>query len=144
MITEKRFKEGFSYLELNFNLKFESDDMKKKYLKFVYQKTKDNFSDSDVEYGFTQMIRMTQKEWNKEYGYNGKPSIQDWVNFFNMKAKDARIAERDRKSVIAQKKAAIEMSTGISSRIEQKGDKAFASADKWDFIKNLSNRLTIN
>ena len=140
MITERKFKEGFCYLELNFNLKFESADLKHKYLKFVFKKTKDSFDNVDIEYGFIEMIKMTQAEWNKEYGYNGKPSIQDWVNFFSLRSKHNVLKEKDQKIAIAVNNA----KNGIYTK-KNITHKNTVSSDKIkETINNLMNNLTLN
>lgn len=83
MINETLFKERMSYLELNFNVEFDS-----KYLKFIYQSTRDKFDDDDVNYGFKELFKKTSDEWNRIYGYGGRPSLADWIGFFRIK-KDA-------------------------------------------------------
>lgn len=129
MITEKLFRERMSYLELNFNVKCE-----KPYLKFVYHSTKDKFDDEDVRYGFNELFKKTTENWNKAYGYGGRPSIADWISYFQLKKRHEAISFKYNKIEVAIDNA----KRGIrpAKKIE---DKRTVSASK---IKNLISTLT--
>ena len=115
MITEKAFKQNLAYLEMNFNIECPPE-----YLKFIYQALKGKFDDEEMRYGFKILLHKTQDEWNKEYGYKGRPAVADWVNFFNQKKKDDLQAAKDKELYLAMekienlKKIAIERGVNIS------------------------------
>lgn len=40
------------------------------------------FSENELKKGFSKIMQITQEDWNKKYGYGGKPAIADWLIFF--------------------------------------------------------------
>lgn len=100
----------------------------------------DKFSDEEIKYGFQEMCRITQDEWNKRYGYSGKPAIADWVNFFSLKRKHDILNERDKKMEIAKNNSR----KGIYTK-KTISCKNAVSADKIkETINNITNNLTLN
>lgn len=43
------------------------------------------FSDDEINRGFAKILMMSQDDWNKKYGFGGKPAISDWLVFFGKK-----------------------------------------------------------
>lgn len=81
-MDRKSFAEMIYLLAENFN--FEVSDM---WLEMIYDVT-NRFTDEEIIYARNKIVSVTQEEWNKKYGYGGKPAIADWVNFFNSKKID--------------------------------------------------------
>lgn len=43
------------------------------------------FSDDQISKGLGKVMSVTAEEWNKKYGFGGKPAIADWVEFMSDK-----------------------------------------------------------
>ena len=53
------------------------------YSEEVYESLKDLVSDGDFKYISNAILKETKLEdWNKAYGYKGKPAIADWLEVF--------------------------------------------------------------
>jgi hypothetical protein len=55
------------------------------------------FSDAQISKGLSKVMSITAEEWNKKYGFGGKPAIADWVDFF-----------ADKKSFTPEREAAVQ------------------------------------
>jgi len=42
--------------------------------------------DDDLNKGFDSIMSIPSEEWNRSYGFGGKPAITDWINFFTNRA----------------------------------------------------------
>jgi hypothetical protein len=76
MINYNDFTDNFETLELNFNFKYPA-----KLAVAVYEKIKD-LSQEEFKKSINKILAMTQEDWNKKYGFGGKPAIADWLFFF--------------------------------------------------------------
>jgi hypothetical protein len=130
MITKDLFKERILYLELNFNVKCEPA-----YIKFIYQSATDKFSDDDVRYGFTEIFKMTKKEWNDLYGYGGKPAVADWINFFSLRKKHEVLSLKDKELFVALTNA----KNGISTRKAIEYNDSVSKEDIKELINNIGS-----
>lgn len=79
MLNYKLFQEKFELIELNFAFKYPS-----KLLVLVYEKLKD-LSEEEFIKGFDRVMQITSEEWNKKYGFSGRPSLSSWLEFFKGK-----------------------------------------------------------
>lgn len=63
-------------------------ELSKEYLKLLltfFQKQ--DISDKKLESSVVDVIlNMTKDEWNKKFGYGGRPAVADWLSFLNKKA----------------------------------------------------------
>lgn len=41
------------------------------------------FSDEQINKGFHKVMSTSAEDWNKKYGFGGKPAISDWVGFMS-------------------------------------------------------------
>ena len=42
----------------------------------------ENFTDKQLADGFNKVMNISAADWNKTYGFGGKPNIQGWLEFF--------------------------------------------------------------
>ena len=61
----------------NFNCKTPTN----MWLDQLYHQTS-RFSDNELNKGFAKIFSMSLEDWNKKYGFGGKPAIADWLVFF--------------------------------------------------------------
>lgn len=71
MIKFEKFEERFQLVELNFNFNYPA-----KLLALIYQKCQ-NLSEDDLDESFNSIMRITQEDWNKKFGFGGKPAVAD-------------------------------------------------------------------
>lgn len=131
----ERFSKNIELMAENFGFKISNEE----WLEMLFRMV-DKFSDEDIKYGFQEMCRITQEEWNKRYGYNGKPAIADWVNFFSLRSKHNILKEKDQKISIAVNNA----KNGKRTRKTIKYENNVSDDKIKDLISNLSKNLTIN
>jgi hypothetical protein len=78
MLTNKNFIINFHILKENFE--FTISDI---YCKLVFDSLESKINDKMFIDGCNNILRTTTKEeWNKAYGYKGRPAIADWLNTF--------------------------------------------------------------
>lgn len=58
------------------------------WIEALYEKSK-SFSDKEINDGFTKVMNISGEDWNKKYGFGGKPAMSDWINFFNNNKKQS-------------------------------------------------------
>lgn len=56
----------------------------KQWLSALYEKIK-NTSEEQFKTGLEKIYIISQEEWNKKYGFGGKPALIEWINFFTEK-----------------------------------------------------------
>jgi hypothetical protein len=76
MLNYQNFQNQFELVELNFNFKYPA-----KLLMLVFEKLK-GLSQDEFDKGINKILAISAENWNKKYGFGGKPAIADWVNFF--------------------------------------------------------------
>ncbi|MHC4718656.1 MAG: hypothetical protein ACYS5V_16935, partial [Planctomycetota bacterium] len=79
MLDYKIFQEQFELIELNFNFEYPS-----KLMVLVYEKLK-HLDKEQFSKGVSKIMQITAEEWNKKYGFGGKPALSDWLGFFEQK-----------------------------------------------------------
>lgn len=62
------------------------------WLDMVFESVK-NIDSAAINQGFQAIFSISQKQWNEEYGFGGKPSISDFIGFFDLKNKPKSIEE---------------------------------------------------
>lgn len=78
MLTIKTFNGCFKRLQLNFEFQPDLD-----YQQMIYNALKDKIDNKMfIETFKSIMFETTKEEWNKIYGYKGRPAIADWINAF--------------------------------------------------------------
>lgn len=84
MLSENIFKENLAILSINFQFKMRlSDECDQIYAKMVYDELKNSISDEMMKKTTTQILKETTlEEWNKTYGFGGKPALADWLNAY--------------------------------------------------------------
>jgi hypothetical protein len=55
------------------------------------------FSDEQIAKGLDRVMKVSAEEWNKKYGFGGKPAISDWIEYLS-----------DTKTLTTDKEASIE------------------------------------
>ena len=82
MITIKIFNDGFKKFQLVFE--FQPDP---EYQAMVYSFLKDKLTDKRFLDTCNNLLKETTKDdWNKAYGFKGRPAVKDWVDAFIPKA----------------------------------------------------------
>lgn len=76
MLDYKIFQKQFELIELNFNFEYPS-----KLIVLVYEQLK-HLDKEQFSKGVSKIMQITAEEWNKKYGFGGRPAISDWVAFF--------------------------------------------------------------
>ena len=77
MLTKKTFQENLAVLSTNFN--FEVDII---YKKIIFQALENKTTDEIfLEKINSLILNLKLEEWNKKYGYRGKPAGADWISF---------------------------------------------------------------
>lgn len=132
MLSQELFKRKIFEMNFNFNLKFNEEQIVE-YARFMYPFVQDKFDDDEVTYGFNQLFALKSEEYNKKYGYGGRPSVADLADLFTRRRKKVVEIERDKNLMIAVDNA----KNGISTR------KAIEYHDSVDEgkIKELINNL---
>lgn len=51
------------------------------WIEALFLKIKDSH-DEQINKGFNKVMSISAEEWNKKYGFGGKPAITDWIEFF--------------------------------------------------------------
>lgn len=117
------FANALEILADNFNFKIQN----KLWIKRLFQLS-NSFSDEEIRYGLQIIAKKTMREWNDEYGYSGKPSFADWINYFEMKKKDDDYSKYSEKQYNIANKARI-------AAIEKTANECFDSKeDREKFI----------
>lgn len=82
MLSEQIFKESLAYLCQNFNFQVSPE-----YIKIVYNSLKEKVSDTRMEKVTKNIIeKTTQVEWNKDFGFGGRPAVADWIDAYEIKS----------------------------------------------------------
>jgi len=93
----KAFSKGVKIIADNFGFKLDNED----WIKMLFNMAKE-FTGEDIKHGFQEICRISGEEWNKRYGYRGKPPIADWVALFKRRKEreelDAKMLEIDLKA----------------------------------------------
>ena len=91
MLTNKNFLINFHILKENFE--FTISDI---YCKLVFDSLESKINDKMFIDGCNNILKNTTKEeWNKAYGYKGRPAIADWLNTFIPKMEKKRISKTE-------------------------------------------------
>jgi hypothetical protein len=91
MLTNKNFLINFHILKENFE--FTISDI---YCKLVFDSLKSKINDKMFTDGCNNILKNTTKEeWNKAYGYKGRPAIADWLNTFMPAMERKRISKTE-------------------------------------------------
>ena len=91
MLTNKNFLINFHILKENFE--FTISDI---YCKLVFDSLESKINDKMFIDGCNNILRTTTKEeWNKAYGYKGRPAIADWLNTFMPTMEKKRISKTE-------------------------------------------------
>jgi hypothetical protein len=109
-MTLERFSKSVDLISENFGFKIQNEE----WLEMLFTMA-NKFSDEDIKFGFQEMCKMTKVEWSKEYGYNGKPSFADWINFFTLKDK----LRFDEKKKIEEKRLYLNAKRNIVEKVER-------------------------
>jgi len=72
------------------------------WIEALFLKIKDS-PDDQLNKGFNKVMSISAEEWNKKYGFGGKPAIADWIEFF-----------ADKTTFTPEKEASIEVSRIIN------------------------------
>jgi len=87
MLSKDLFQEIIVHFSVNFGFEVVGEDGRI-YKSMVYRALKDKISDSDFEKAASAIVNQTSLEdWNKAYGYKGRPAVADWVNAIVPKSK---------------------------------------------------------
>lgn len=91
MLTNKNFLINFNILKENFE--FTISDI---YCKLVFDALESKINDKMFIDGCNNILKNTTKEeWNKAYGYKGRPAIADWLNAFIPAMEKKRISKTE-------------------------------------------------
>ena len=91
MLTNKNFLINFHILKENFE--FTISDT---YCKLVFDSLESKINDKMFIDGCNNILKNTTKEeWNKAYGYKGRPAIADWLNTFMPAMERKRISKTE-------------------------------------------------
>lgn len=83
-LSAKTFKEQFVMLSINFGISL-SDEAGKSYANLIYFAIKDLTTDQLFLRNAQNLMRYTTAEdWNKKYGFGGKPAVADWIKIFEV------------------------------------------------------------
>lgn len=78
MLTIKIFNDGFKKIQLVFEFQPDSD-----YQQIVYNALKDKMTDRlFIDICNNILKEVSKEDWNKAYGFKGRPSIKDWIDAF--------------------------------------------------------------
>ena len=82
-LDKKIFKENFAILTENFGFQ-----VSPAYLKMIFNTLENQITDEKLQAATMKILQeVTMDAWNKKYGFNGKPAIADWLEFFSGKKK---------------------------------------------------------
>jgi hypothetical protein len=91
MLTNNNFLLNLNILKENFE--FTISDI---YCKLVFDSLESKINDKMFIDGCNNILRTTTKEeWNKAYGYKGRPAIADWLNTFMPTMEKKRISKTE-------------------------------------------------
>jgi len=91
MLTNNNFLLNLNILKENFE--FTISDI---YCKLVFDSLESKINDKMFIDGCNDILRTTTKEeWNKAYGYKGRPAIADWLNTFMPAMEKKRISKTE-------------------------------------------------
>jgi hypothetical protein len=91
MLTNNNFLLNLNILKENFE--FTISDI---YCKLVFDSLESKINDKMFIDGCNNILRTTTKEeWNKAYGYKGRPAIADWLNTFMPAMEKKRISKTE-------------------------------------------------
>lgn len=78
MLNFKNFLSGFHLLKENFE--FDNSDT---YAKMIYDSLKEKIDDKIFIDSCNEILKQTSKDdWNKAYGFKGRPALKDWLDAF--------------------------------------------------------------
>lgn len=147
----KQFSLNIDIIANNFNFKICPPDKLeagKQWIKMLFRAASE-FSDEDLKYGFQEMCRITQEEWNRRYGYGGKPAIADWVEFFEQRKKNEVREELDHRQYVALENTRRSIAdgdgwnTGIN-RKEIEYDNSVSVEMMQGFLRDFNKKLVVN
>lgn len=76
MLSIKIFNDGFKKMQLIFEFQPDPD-----YQKLIYDALKNKLTDERFLKSCNGILAETTKEdWNKAYGFKGRPAVKDWVD----------------------------------------------------------------
>ena len=82
MLTIKIFNDGFKKIQTIFEFQPEPD-----YQKMIFDALKDKVNDQIFIDSCNEILKQTSKDdWNKAYGFKGRPALKDWLDAFIPKA----------------------------------------------------------
>jgi hypothetical protein len=91
MLTNNNFLLNLNILKENFE--FTISDI---YCKLVFDSLESKINDKMFIDGCNNILKNTTKEeWNKAYGYKGRPAIADWLNTFMPAMEKKRISKTE-------------------------------------------------
>jgi len=84
MLNEKIFKQNIAILSENFNFQPTSE-----WMKLIFRSINDKTSDQIFKHRIGEIL-FTKKssEWNKDFGFGGKPALADCLEMFCVKRKE--------------------------------------------------------
>ena len=78
MLTIKIFNDGFKKIQTIFEFQPEPD-----YQKMIFDALKYKVNDQIFIDSCNEILKQTSKDdWNKAYGFKGRPALKDWLNAF--------------------------------------------------------------
>ena len=78
MLTVKIFNHGFKKFQTIFEFQPDTE-----YQKMIFDALKENVNDQIFIDSCNEILKQTSKEdWNKAYGFKGRPSFKDWLDVF--------------------------------------------------------------
>lgn len=78
MLTIKIFNDGFKKIQTIFEFQPEPD-----YQKMIFDALKDKVNDQIFIDSCNEILKQTSKDdWNKAYGFKGRPALKDWLDAF--------------------------------------------------------------
>lgn len=78
MLTIKIFNDGFKKIQTIFEFQPEPD-----YQKMIFDALKNKVNDQIFIDSCNEILKQTSKDdWNKAYGFKGRPAVKDWLDAF--------------------------------------------------------------
>lgn len=78
MLTIKIFNDGFKKIQTIFEFQPEPD-----YQKMIFDALKNKVNDQIFIDSCNEILKQTSKDdWNKAYGFKGRPALKDWLDAF--------------------------------------------------------------
>ena len=84
MLSEKLFKQQLALLAENFNFQPGPE-----YIKLIYGAIKDKTADEILmKRAGNILLRKKLSDWNKDFGFGGKPAVADFIEMFCVKREE--------------------------------------------------------